>query len=145
MKESLIKAIEKSKGRIKLGGPASQEAIGTTSRALDVDLPESLIDFARNFGWLEVDNTYIFGVPRNPLSDEGSCARMTLYARQMWDLPAELVVIYSSEDEVLWCVTGGKGTSASSGKVVAFSTLQRKTTGVVGNDLLDVIEEFVSE
>ncbi|MFY7809790.1 MAG: SMI1/KNR4 family protein [Fimbriimonadaceae bacterium] len=145
MKESLIKAIEKNNGRIELGGPASQDAIDVTSRALGVELPESLMDFARNFGWLEVDNTYVFGVPKNPLTDEGSCVRMTLYARQTWNLPTELIVIYSSEDEVLWCVTGGKGTAAASAKVIAFSTHQGKTTGIVGNDLLDVIEELISE
>lgn len=92
-----------------------------------------------------MDSTYVFGMPKDPLIDEGSTVRMTLYSRDQWDLSGDLIVVYSLEDELLWCIAGAKNNGTTSDKVVAYSTARKTLVGPAGENLIEVIVDLVSD
>lgn len=143
MMEALTRLLAHNAESVRIGAPASDQAIAEAEEALGLTFSETFIEFVREVGWLEVDNTYIFGIPTTPLIDEGSAVRMTLYARQQWKLPDNLIVIYSSEDELLWCISGAQKNTTPSDNVVTYSTLRKKVVGQAGESLIAVIEKLV--
>lgn len=146
----MIKSIEsklaKLAGAARVGGGATENAILTTSSELGLTLPGEFLVFARTFGWLEIENVYFFGVPNDPLKSEGSALRMTAYARDSWSLPANLIVVYSSEDEVLWCLTGANNESEiARNEVLAYSTRNQRVVGRVGESFLQVVDSYLDD
>lgn len=145
MIEKIREKLTKLGHSVRVGGPATEQAIASTSAALGIKLPQDFILFAKEFGWLEIDNVYIFGIPADPDTEEGSSLRMTLYARREWSLPSEFIAFYSSEDEVLWCISSANERNKEGSEVLAFSTIKRTFVGKVGQNLLAVIDSYLSD
>lgn len=125
-------------GEYFFGTPPSEQEINGAERALEVTFPESYADFVRQVGWMELDNACFFGVP-GECTAEGSVVRMTQYARHGWGLPKEYIVLYSSEDEVLWCMPSGKQQRG----VLAYQTRQRSFAGKVASSLEKLLLDYI--
>jgi hypothetical protein len=126
----------------RVGGAASDAVITDCELALGVKFSSEYREFAKEVGWLEVDNTYLFGVNEKDgtATGEGGTVRMTKYARETWGLPGNLYVVYSSDDAVLWCIDGSVSSRAS--KVIAYDTRKKKITGTVANSFDEALTEF---
>lgn len=121
----------------RLGVPSTPSDITKVEDELQLDIPEEIKEFSLQVGWLEIDNCYFYGIPGIG-SDEGSCVKMTIFARNEWNFPNSLVVIYSSEDEVLWYM------DSKSSAVIAFDVFKREITGLVGDSLENVLIDYLS-
>lgn len=127
----------------RIGGTADPGQIASAESRLGVRFPDDYQHFLAEVGWIEVYNSYWFGVPADLEAGEGSVVRMTHYARQSWNLPGELFVIFSSDDQVLWCLDGSRRVPES--RVVAFDTRQRKLTGSVADSFGEALVAFLQE
>jgi len=126
----------------RIGGSAAADAITLAESVLAVQFPEEYRQFLAEVGWLEIHNSYFFGVPADPESEEGSVVHMTRHARSHWALPEKYLVVYSSDDQVLWCLDG---TSAgTSSKVFAFDTRRSEFTGTVSATYFDALSDFLA-
>jgi len=67
---------------------------------------------------------------------------MTRHARNHWALPENYLGVYSSDDQVLWCLDGAAATSRV--KVLAFDTRRREFTGVVSETYLEALSDFLT-
>lgn len=119
-----------------VGGGADPAWIAQAEELLGIRFGNEYRAFLAQFGWLEIYNTYFFGVPADLENDACSVVRMTRYARQEWALPPTLVVMHSSDDQVLWCLEGDA--------VVAFDTHTKKITGKVGPGYFQVLGEYLA-
>lgn len=125
-------------GELRIGGAVDETTTHRAEEALGLNFPEDYRRFVAEVGWAEIFNNYFFGVPVEEDSQEGSVVAMTLHAREHWSTPADCLVVYSSDDQVLWCIR-----SASDSKVVAFDTRRKVFTGTVASSFLSVLERFV--
>ncbi len=126
----------------RIGGSVAAPAIALAETALAVHFPEEYREFVGEVGWLEVHNSYFFGVPAHIESEEGNVVHMTRYARNHWALPENYLVVYSSDDQVLWCLDGASSERRS--KVLAFDTRRNEVTGTVSATYFDALSEFLT-
>lgn len=125
----------------RIGLPATDSQISAAEALLTCTFPEDYRDFLKAYGWLEVFNSYFFGVDGNG-QEEGSVVRMTEYARAAWNLPNNLLVVHSVDDEVLWCIQCEIRTIQSC-KVIAFDTASQRVTSVVARSFEACISEYL--
>lgn len=130
-------------GDYRVGGAADPGQIARAESSLGLCFPDDYRCFLAEMGWIEVNNAYWFGVPADLEAGEGGVVRMTHHAREHWNLPQALFVIFSSDDRVLWCLDGSKHAAKSS--VVAFDTHQRKLTGSVAGSFGEALEAFLRQ
>lgn len=126
----------------RIGGSVPAPAIALAETTLAVQFPEEYREFVGEVGWLEIHNSYFFGVPADPESEEGNVVHMTRYARNYWALPENFLVVYSSDDQVLWCLDGASAERRS--KVLAFDTRRNEFTGTVSATYFDALSEFIT-
>lgn len=127
MKEILYRIkSELSADEYSVGEGASESRIGEAEHKLSLSFPEEYREFLKVFGWLEVYNSYFFGVPDNLLG-EGSVVKMTLYAREQWALPTEFLALYSSEDKIAWCLS----CKSNDAQIVAYDITAKRLGSVV--------------
>ena len=127
----------------RIGGSATAAAMALAESALALKFPDEFREFVGKVGWLEVHNSYFFGVPADPESEEGSVVHTTRHARNHWTLPENYLVVYSSEDQVLWCLDGAAAASRS--KVLAFDTRRREFTGTVSETYFEALSDFLTD
>lgn len=126
-------------GDLRTGGAVDEAAILRAEVDLGLKFPDEYRRFVAEVGWVEIFNSYFFGVPMLESAEEGSVVAMTRYARERWGVPADCLVVYSSDDQVLWCIR-----SAADSKVVAFDTRRKMFTGTVASSFLSALEDFVA-
>ena len=120
----------------KFGEPPTIEDIQIAETLLNINFPENFREFVSQVGWLELDNSYFFGIPRR-LTDEGNVVRMTQFARIEWGLPENYIVVYLSEDEVLWCM------EENNNKVFAYDVNERNFVGIVANSFEEALVDYI--
>lgn len=125
----------------RIGGGADPGQIACAERALGLYFPDDYQRFLAEVGWIEICNVYWFGVPADPEAGEGSVVRMTHYAREHWSLPHELFVVFSSDDQLLWCLDGSRRLPES--RVVAFDMRLRKLSGPVADSFGEALQAFL--
>jgi hypothetical protein len=123
---------------LRVGGSVDEAAILRAEAALDLKFPDDYRRFVAEVGWVQIFNSYFFGVPTTEGAEEGSVVAMTRYARERWSAPADCLVVYSSNDQVLWCIR-----PANDSKVIAFDTRRTMFTGTVASSFLAALENFV--
>lgn len=139
MKELLEKFKESfDQNEYNLGVQASDAEIKAAEQALGLSFPEEYRNFLKSFGWLEIYNNYFFGLPNNPLG-AGSAIAMTIYARKHWALPSEYIVVYSSEDQVLWCLN----CQSAEGKVISYNSETKKIETIVAPNLERLLMDYL--
>lgn len=139
MKEILEKfKVNFDQNEYSLGAQASDSKIKAAEEELSLSFPEKYKDFLKTFGWLEVYNNYFFGISNEPLG-AGSTVAMTLYARKHWSLPEEYIVIYSSEDKILWCLN----CQSAGEKVISYNTETKKIETIVAPNLERLLMDYL--
>ncbi|WP_313915169.1 SMI1/KNR4 family protein [Tahibacter sp.] len=125
-----------------IGGGVPARTIALAENALAVQFPAEYREFVGEVGWLEIHNSYFFGVPADPESEEGNVVHMTRYARNHWALPENYLVVYSSDDQALWCLDGASAERRS--KVLAFDTRRTEFAGTVSASYFDALSDFLT-
>lgn len=148
MNESYIEALTTytaSEDDYRFGGGVSDQDIIKSECSLNVLYSKDYRQFLREIGWLEINNMYFFGINKSQnqmLPEEGCVVRMTEYARNHWKLPLNMIVIYSSEDEYLWCLKDNHETNNTT--VYGFDTELKKLTDYrVGDSFKEVFLSYL--
>jgi SMI1-KNR4 cell-wall len=144
---SIVEFLEATRdpGDYRVGGSMDETLIRTAEQALGLKFPLDYQRFLKEVGWVVVDNSYFFGVGTNAgaIDGEGSVVRMTECARATWRLPHEYVVVYSSDDVVLWCFDGRETTGVR--EIVAYDTRKKCVTGRVASSFWCAISEYLQD
>jgi SMI1-KNR4 cell-wall len=131
----------------RMGGSVDDLTIRSTETRLGVTFPPSYKKFLADVGWIEIFNSYFFGLRKEKTNDsEGNVITMTEYARNTWSLPTELIPIHSIDDQVLWCLDySPKENARVEKKIVAYDTGKRRVTGLVSPDFWSCISDFLEQ
>ncbi len=134
IKELVLK--EYTGSQFEFGNIPTIDDIRKSEEILDLVFPSEFKEFILQVGWLELGNSYFFGIP-SALTEAGNSILMTHFAREEWGLPPKYIVIYSSEDEVLWCM------KENSNKVFAYDVHAMDFVGVVSESLEEALIEYI--
>ncbi|MEN9864865.1 MAG: hypothetical protein RL748_455 [Pseudomonadota bacterium] len=125
----------------RIGGGVNDDAIGAAERELGLAFPMSYKEFLKEVGWLEISNVYFFGIPEQ-LYGEGSVVKMTKFSRENWQLPPNCIVIYSSEDKLLWCIECDGNVNPV---IKGYDTEKRKILSKIANDFESLMDEYLDQ
>ena len=134
IKELVLKKYTGSK--FEFGDAPTNDDIKKSEKILGVIFPSEFKEFVTQTGWLKLGNNYFFGIPLD-LIEKGNSISMTQFARTEWDLPEKYIVIYSSEDEVLWCM------EENNNKVFAYDVNERNFVGTVANSFEEALVDYI--
>lgn len=98
------------RGMITVGQPATAANVAAVERRVGLTIPASYRDFLMTFGWVGFGDAYISGIFADEPDDEnfGTIIGDTFRLRELMDLPAQLLVVKSGDDEVPWCLDTAK-------------------------------------
>lgn len=130
----LIEEIQKSGQELYWMGGASANAIQGLEELLDTRLPDSFRSFLEKYGGGGLLEEEISGIENDDPSIEhrGSVWRDTLRCRIDFALPRNLIVIYLSDDEVVWCLDASAG-SGNEYPVVSYDIFANKVIPIADN------------
>jgi antitoxin YobK len=144
--DSLIQQLEQNGKVLFWQGRASQSSIDKLESLLDSRLPASFRDFLAEYGGGGFDDAdaLICGIEDDDptLEHRGTVYGDTLLCREAHALPENLVVVYLSDDHVVWCldVSQFDGDECS---VVAFDVFSRSVE-TLAPTFFDFLAEYLT-
>jgi hypothetical protein len=142
--DALIQKLDGTGKEVFWQGEASAGSIQQLERRLGTGFPDSFRRFLSACGGGGVAGDEISGIESDDASREykGTVLGDTLYCREQFSLAQYLVVIYFSEDEVVWCLDTSASSEGEEGEcpVVSFNV----HTGSISK-LADTFERFLDE
>ncbi|WP_372894891.1 SMI1/KNR4 family protein [Stieleria sp.] len=141
---TLVRQLENTGKDLFWQGRASDDSIKKLQALLATPLPDSFRDFIATYGGGGVVEEEISGIEDNDASLDyrGTVYGDTLRCREDYALPDNLVVIYFTEEGVVWCLDVSQFTENEC-PVVSFD-IQTKTTVQLAPDFLEFFREYVS-
>lgn len=141
----LIEGVKKAGHEIFWFGPASDDQVSKLEDLLQLRLPESFKEFLKAYGGGGVIGAEISGIEENDasLDSGGTVYGDTLTAREDYELPDGLVVIFFRDDEICWCLdTTSEGPNGEC-PVVSYSLFHRKIDNKIADNFNDFLKEYL--
>ncbi len=143
--DRLIEKVEKSENEIFWFGSASVEQVDELEKLLKLSFPKSFKDFLQAYGGGGVVDAEISGIEDNDASLDygGTVYGDTLVAREDYDLPDGLAVIFFRDDEICWCLdTRSVGLDVEC-PVVSYNLFDRKIDNIIAGDFNEFFREYL--
>ncbi len=120
--DDLIARCEAAGHKFEFFGPQDDDKIDELEASLGVALPPSFRAFLRRYGGGGITGEWISGIYKGQplLRQAGTVYGDTLRFREQCKLPPHLVVIYSQDDEVVWCLDTAKRRQDGENPIVSF-------------------------
>tara|TARA_Y100000296_G_scaffold36931_1_gene42760 strand:- start:172 stop:630 length:459 start_codon:yes stop_codon:yes gene_type:complete len=140
----LISRVEEAGNEIFWLGAASSDQIEALEKNLGCVLPESFKDFLSIYGGGGVVDAEISGIEDNDASIDfgGTVYGDTLTAREEYDLPKGLVVIFFRDDETCWCIDSRDALNSKEFPVVSYNLFKKKVDKKISDDFSIFFEEY---
>lgn len=139
---SLLKSVENAGHNLFWLGGASDEQITLLEERLSVNLPESFKEFLRYFGGGGVEDSEISGIEDNDASLDygGTVLGDTLAAREDYDLPEGLAVIFYEDEEICWCIDLRDQSNA---EIVSYDVFSKRIASKVSENFEAFFQEYL--
>ncbi|OEE64735.1 hypothetical protein A1OS_15815 [Enterovibrio norvegicus] len=123
-------------------GGADTVQIEKLEQLLKAKLPTVFKEFLQTLGGGGVADSEISGIEDNnaTLDFGGTVYGDTLCAREDFDLPEHLVVIFYKDDEICWCID----TCSSNEQIVSYDVFKQKVGPTIANDFGEFFSDYVS-
>ncbi|CZF80596.1 SMI1 / KNR4 family protein [Grimontia celer] len=123
-------------------GGADTAQIEKLEQLLGIKLPSVFKEFLQSPGGGGVADSEISGIEDNnaALDFGGTVYGDTLGAREDFELPEHLVVIFYKDDEICWCID----TCSPNGQVVSYDVFKKKVGPVIANNFGEFFSDYVS-
>ena len=143
--DDLVEKVRNSGDTVEFYGPQDEAAIDTLAAALGTTLPHSFRRFLGEYGGGGVVGEWISGIYNGQplLNDRGSVFGDTKRWREQHSLPSTLVVIYTQDDEVCWCLDTTKFTRDAENPVVSFDVAKPRQLAKIADSFPDFFREYL--
>ena len=145
MFEDLIDRCKAAGYKFEFFGPQDDRRIDELAIALGVALSPSFRDFLRQYGGGGIVGEWISGIySGQPLVRQvGTVYGDTLRMREQVKLPPHLVVIYTQDDEVVWCLDTTKRHQNGENPVVSFDISGRSQPSSIADSFGSFFRDYL--
>ncbi|WP_447957865.1 SMI1/KNR4 family protein [Vreelandella sp. EE7] len=142
--DELAKAVEAAGYEIFWLGSASRDQVRTLERLLSAPFPSSFKNFLEIYGGGGVVSAEISGIEDGDVENEfgGTVLFDTKECRELYNLPAHLIVIYYHDDEVCWCLDTSRY-AKNECPVVSYNLFTKKIDRDIASDFGSFIEQHL--
>lgn len=143
--QELIKKSEKAGYEFFWLGPTELKQIHKLELLLGLKLPQQYIDFLTIYGGGGVIESELSGIEENDASNDngGTVYGDTLIAREEYNLPEDLAVIFYKYDEICWCIDT-KSQYGSDCSIVNYDLFNQNVTNKLASDFHSFFKEYLS-
>jgi len=143
--DELIEKVKHAGHTVEFYGPQNEAKINVLASALGAELPPSFREFLRTYGGGGIVGEWISGIYRGQplLKNEGSVLGDTLRWRERSHLPTELVVVYTQDDEICWCLDTTSKSKNGENPVVSFDFSTPHRTVKIADSFQDFFKDYL--
>ncbi|PKF81412.1 hypothetical protein CW749_01870 [Vibrio sp. vnigr-6D03] len=123
-------------------GSADESQIDKLEELLSLQFPEDFKEFLKQLGGGGVTDSEISGIEDNDSTIDygGTVYGDTLSAREDYNLPEHLAVIFFKDDEICWCID----TNSPKGEVISFDVFKQEVNSKIADSFERFFHEYVS-
>ncbi|MGI9280221.1 MAG: SMI1/KNR4 family protein [Endozoicomonas sp.] len=142
---ALIDNVKKADNELFWLGSASSDQINKLEKILEVKLPESFRQFLSEYGGGGIIDAEISGIEDNhaALDNGGTVFGDTLTAREDYELPENLIVVFFKDYEICWCLDSSSTDNSGEYPVVSYNLFHHKVDNKIADSFSDFFKDYL--